>query len=130
LTARLADLGVPKLDRLSVGVGMISLYGFGLRFPDNSPLATSVITAALPLLDLKPTIAYRVTDILSIGLGADIFTFASFVGQGHLEQQLRWPGGLGLLAGSRVEVNGTGTTAGLNASMLYTPFLTRVVCRD
>jgi long-chain fatty acid transport protein len=109
---------------------MISLYGFGLRFPDNSPLATSVITAALPLLDLKPTIAYRVTDILSIGLGADIFTFASFVGQGHLEQQLRWPGGLGLLAGSRVEVNGTGTTAGLNASMLYTPFLTRVVCRD
>ena len=82
MTARLADLGVPKLDRLSVGVGMISLYGFGLRFPDNSPLATSVITAALPLLDLKPTIAYRVTDILSIGLGADIFTFASFVGQG------------------------------------------------
>ena len=44
--------------------------------------------AALPLLDIKPTIAYKVHDRLSVGLGLDIYTFSSLIGEGQFEQRL------------------------------------------
>jgi long-chain fatty acid transport protein len=80
-----------------------------------------ITSASLPLLDIKPTLAYRVSDWLALGLGADIFTFAGFIGEGHVEQQFVWPGGLSIPPGTPVEVNGSGTTAGMNASLLATP---------
>lgn len=46
-------------------------------------------------------------------LGADIFTFVPFLGEGHLEQQ-------SVQGGSTIELNGKGATAGLDASLLYT----------
>ncbi|NGZ11800.1 MAG: hypothetical protein CV088_20935 [Nitrospira sp. LK70] len=42
-----------------------------------------------------------------------LFIFVPFLGEGHLEQQ-------SVQGGSTVELNGKGTTAGLNASVLYT----------
>jgi long-chain fatty acid transport protein len=76
----------------------------------------------LPLLDIKPTLAYKLNDQLSFGLGADIYTFSGLFGEGHLEQKSVWPGGLGIPAGSLVEINGSDTTAGFNVSLLYTPY--------
>lgn len=75
---------------------------------------------SLPLLDIKPTVAYKVSDRLSLRLGTDIFTFASFIGEGQTESLSISSGTGGIPAGSRVELNGKGTTAGLNASVLYT----------
>ena len=119
LTANLKDLGVHALGDLSLGLGFLNLYGFSLKYPENGPFASSVTRAQLPLLDIKPTMAYKITDDLSVGLGADIFTFASFVGEGHAERQFISAGGP-VPAGAQVELNGKGTTAGLNASVLYT----------
>ena len=124
VSANVGDLGLPALSRLTVGFGIQNLFGFGARYPDDAPLATVVTEASLPLIDLKPTLAYRLTDRLAIGLGVDIFTFAPFLGEGQFEQKLVWPGGLGIPAGASVEINGTGTTAGLNASFLVTPVVT------
>ena len=67
-------------------------------------------------------IAYKLNDQLSFGLGADIYTFSGLFGEGHLEQKSIWPGGLGIPAGSLMEINGSDTTAGFNVSLLYTPF--------
>lgn len=120
VTAKLKDLGLHALGDLSVGLGIQNLFGFAAKYPQNGPFASAVTYAQFPLLDIKPTFAYKATDRLSIGLGADIFTFASFLGEGHLEQQSKWPGGLGIPAGTSIELNGKGTTAGLNASVLYT----------
>jgi long-chain fatty acid transport protein len=53
-------------------------------------------------------------------LGADIYTFSSLVGEGHVEKQSIWPGGLGIPAGSTMELSGKDTAAGFNASLLYT----------
>lgn len=122
VTANLKSLGVNSLGDLTVGLGVISRFGLLTRYPNDGPFATAVTLAALPLLDIKPTLAYRVNDKLSVGLGADIYTFASFLGQGQLELNFNWPGGGGIPPGTPVEVNGNGTTAGFNLSLLYTPF--------
>ncbi|HEY7533230.1 MAG TPA: outer membrane protein transport protein, partial [Nitrospiraceae bacterium] len=63
----------------------------------------------------KPTIAYKITEYLSLGASADIYTFASFLGEGHAEQiQVNAGGAL-------VELNGNGTGAGASVSLLYSP---------
>jgi long-chain fatty acid transport protein len=53
-------------------------------------------------------------------LGADIYTFSGLVGEGQVERQSIWPGGLGIPAGSHIELSGSGTAAGFNASLFYT----------
>ena len=69
--------------------------------------------AALPLLDIKPTLAYKLNDYISIGGGLDIYTFASFLGEGQGEFQQN--------IGSTLEANGKDTALGFNASLLLTP---------
>jgi long-chain fatty acid transport protein len=75
LTATPKDLGAPWLGNLALGLGLQNLFGFASNYPVNGPLRTAITSAALPLLDIKPTLAYRLADWLSLGLGADIFTF-------------------------------------------------------
>ena len=123
VTANLPDIGITKLGDLAVGLGVISRFGLVTSYPDNGPFSTAVTSAALPLIDIKPTLAYRISDRLSIGLGADIYTFAPFLGQGQFELQFNWPGGGGIPQGVPVELNGTGTAAGFSGGLLYTPIL-------
>jgi long-chain fatty acid transport protein len=124
LTANLKDLGLSALGNLSVGLGLQNLYGFAAKFPANGPFPTSVTFAQLPLIAIKPTLAYKVTESLSVGLGADILTFAGFLGEGQAERQFHAPPGSGFPPGTQLELNGSGTTSGLNASVLYTPWRT------
>ena len=124
LTANLKDLGISALGDLSAGLGIQNLYGFAAKYPTNGSFATSVTFAQLPLIAIKPTLAYKLTESLSVGLGADILTFANFLGEGHAERQFLAPPGSGFPSGTTLELNGSGTTAGLNASFLYTPWRT------
>lgn len=119
ITGNLQGLGVSLLDKLTVGVGVTTPFGSVLRWPDNGPFRTVTTFTALPLFDIKPTIAYQLLPDLSIGGGADIYTFASFFGEGHAERQLISPGGLAP-AGSQLEVYGKGTAPGFNIGALYT----------
>jgi long-chain fatty acid transport protein len=120
VTANMEDLGPSWLSRFTFGFGLLNLFGFGADYPSDGPLATAITSAIFPLLDLKPTIAYKATENLSFGLGADIFTFFDFAAGGKLKQKFKWPGGLGIAPGSSVEINGSGTTAAANLSFLYT----------
>lgn len=121
LSANLAPLGSPLLSPVTVGIGLASPFGLNTSYPVDGPFNTAVTSAALPLIAIKPTIAYKISDALSVGVSADIYTFASFLGEGHVEQKQVSAGGLGIPAGASVELNGQGTGAGLTASMLYTP---------
>ena len=121
ITANMGDLGVVRLKDLTVGIAAISPFGSLTRYPNDNPFRTAVTFATLPLLDIKPTLAYRLSDQLSLGLGADIYTFSGLFGEGHVEQRFVWPGGAGIPAGSHMELNGSDTALGLNASLLYTP---------
>ncbi|MDP3090025.1 MAG: outer membrane protein transport protein [Nitrospira sp.] len=121
LSANLGSIGIPSLSAMTVGIGLTSPYGSSTRYPVDGVFNTAVTSAALPLIDIKPTLAYKVNEDLSLGLGADIYTFSSFLGQGHVEQKQVGAGLFGIPAGASVELNGKGTGVGINASMLYTP---------
>jgi len=118
LTANLKDLGIDAFGPLSVGVGLTGNYGLIVRYPRNGPFASVVTSAKLPLLTIKPTIAYRVHDTVSFGLGLDIHTFATFLGEGHYASKRAVPG----IGGD--ELNGNGTAVGYNGSLMITPLRT------
>jgi long-chain fatty acid transport protein len=120
LTANLKDLGVRALGDLVAGVGLTVPFGSLTRWPNDGPFRTATTFNSLPLLDIKPTLAYKFTEDLSIGLGADIYTFSGLFGEGHVERKSVWPGGGGIPAGAQVELFGADTAAGFNASLLYT----------
>jgi len=121
VTANLKDIGVTALGDTTVGLAVVSPFGISYRYPDDGPFSTAVTRATLPLIDIKPTVAYKFNDYLSVGLGADVYTLASFLGEGQYEGRLNWPGGGGIPAGTPVEVNGRDTAAGFNVSLMYTP---------
>jgi long-chain fatty acid transport protein len=121
LSANLGTFGITRLSSLTLGLGMISSFGSNTRYPLDGPFNTAVTSAELPLIDIKPTIAYKISKDLSVGVSADIYTFASFLGEGHVEQKQISGGALGIPVGASVELNGKGTGAGLTASLLYTP---------
>src|SRR5215831_1540267 len=120
LTANLKDLGVTALGDLTVGIGLTVPFGSITRWPNDGPFRTVTTFNTLPLLDIKPTVAYRVTKDLSLGLGADIYTFSGLFGEGQVERKFVWPGGSGIPAGSQMELFGSDTAAGFNVSLLYT----------
>ena len=121
LSANVGAVGIPSLSAMTVGIGLTSPYGSSARYPVDGVFNTAVTSATLPLVDIKPTLAYKVNEDLSLGLGADIYTFSSVLGQGHVEQKQVGAGLFGIPAGASVEVNGKGTGVGMNASLLYTP---------
>lgn len=120
-SANLKALGAKHLSSMTIGVGVNSPFGSNTRYSLDNPFNTAVTSVGLPLLAIKPTIAYRINDQLSVGVSANIYTFASFLGEGHGEQKQISAGALGIPAGASVELNGSGTGAGVTASALYTP---------
>lgn len=124
LTGSLKDLGLTALGDLTVGLGVTSPFGLLVRYPSTGPLSTVATSAALPLLDIKPTAAYRLTPYLSVGAGLDIYTFSNLIGDGQAEQKRRAGPEFALLGippGSTLEINGTDTAVGFNLSALITP---------
>ena len=123
ITANLKDLGFSALGNTSLGLGIVSPFGTLSRWPASGPFATAVTSSALQLLDIKPTVAYKINDQLSLGVGADIYTFTSFWGEGHAQTNFISSGGPGLPPFSTpLEINGRDTAPGFNLSFLYTPF--------
>ena len=119
LIANLKDLGLNALGDLTAGVGVTVPFGSLTQYLSNAPFSQTVVFNTLPLMDIKPTIAYKINDQLSVGLGADIYTFSTLFGEGQLEiKSTSGPNGTGALR----EVNGSGTGAGFNMSLMYTPF--------
>lgn len=114
LTAHLPALGLERFPNWTAGIGVTIPYALQLDYPDDSLIAPIVTQAALPLLDIKPTVAYRVNDYVSIGGGLDIYTFAGFLGEGQGEFQRN-------VGAMTLEANGTDTALGFNASLLLTP---------
>lgn len=120
-TANLKDLGIGSVDGLVVGLAAFNPFGTITRWPDSGPFASATTKAAFELLDIRPSVAFKLHPDFAIGVGADIYTFSGLLGEGQAERQLRWPGGLGIPPGAGIEATGHDTAAGFNVSMLYTP---------
>ena len=124
VSANLGAFRAISLSSLTVGLGISSPFGSNTRYPVDGPFNTAITSAELPLIAIKPTIAYKINDALSVGVSADIYTFASFLGEGHVEQKQISAGALGIPAGTSIELNGTGTGAGVTASPVSYTHLT------
>src|SRR5437867_231963 len=129
ITANLKDLGVSLLGDLTAGLAILSPFGTLQRYPNSGQLSTVVTRAALELFDIKPTLAYKVNDQLSLGLGMDIYTFFNFWGEGQAEIKFNASpafgvpplNAFGIPPGAPLEINGRDTALGFNASLMYTP---------
>lgn len=119
LTWNLGETDIPALKPLTLGIGVISPFGLKIRWPNDGPFATTVTEAFLPLLDIKPTLAYRFSSYFSVGLGLDIYTFSDLIGEGQTELKSKSPVISGMPS---TELNGTDTSVGFNASVLITPW--------
>ena len=126
LTANLKALAekwnLAPLERITVGVGVFSSFGLQYRWPEDGPLNTSITRASLPLINIRPVAAYQVSKELSVAIGADVYTFSGLVGEGQFEEHFNSSGAPGLPPpGTPIEINGKGTSAGVNVSFRYTP---------
>ena len=132
LIAYLPDLGFHHFGPTTVGLGLTSPYGTLISFPKDAPFATAGYFSALPLIDIKPTFAIKLNEFLALGAGIDIYTFASFLGEGQAElkqiagSEFADPSlsSLGISPGDDLELNGTDTAVGFNLSVLVTPWRT------
>lgn len=123
LTANLKTLGLPALRFLTLGLGVTTPFGISVEYPSTSPVSTVVTQTNLPLIDIKPTVALKASEYLSLGAGLDIYTFSSLFGEGQAE--IQFIGGSDLAAaglnGQNLELNGRGSAVGYNLSVLLTP---------
>ncbi|OQW35331.1 MAG: hypothetical protein A4C66_03540 [Nitrospira sp. HN-bin3] len=125
LSANLGALGAARFSDVTIGLGLVTSFGLRTRYPLENPFNSAVTSAELPMIHLTPAIAYRLSHNFSLAVGADIYTFAGFLGEGHVEQKQISAGGLGIPSGSAIELNGTGTGAGVTVGLLYTPVRNR-----
>jgi long-chain fatty acid transport protein len=65
-----SDLGTSKLR---VGLGLNDVFGINEDYGDTGPLRTLVDKAQLTVINIAPTVAYQLTDNLSLGLACNIY---------------------------------------------------------
>lgn len=124
LTVNPQDLGSMSFENVVLGIGVTSPFGINLNYPRSVPFSSVITEASLPLIDIKPTFAFKLADYLAIGAGADIYTFSGLLGEGQAELHCIGCFGLpalGFPANVSVEANGTDTALGFNVSLLLTP---------
>ncbi|MCY4613639.1 MAG: outer membrane protein transport protein [Nitrospira sp.] len=125
VTARLGDLGAPSLKSLTLGLGVYSPFGNITRYPRTSGLAPILTRAASPILDVTPTVAFRVHPSLALGAGLDVYTFSDLFGEGHVEVQQTGAdlarAGFPFAPDDGIELNGRDTALGYHVGLLLTP---------
>lgn len=62
-------------DRVSLGLGVNSPFGLGIRYSEPWPGSANVIKAAIQTLNVNPTVAVKITEYLAAGGGLDIMYF-------------------------------------------------------
>ena len=91
------------------GLGIYAPYGFGLEYPENSPLRTLSISGSIQYISINPVIAWQVCDSLSIAAGPT-FNYAKT----SLKRGV-------LAAHDMFEFEGDGWGIGWNAGILWKP---------
>jgi long-chain fatty acid transport protein len=54
------------------GLGIYAPYGFGIEYPEDSPLRTLAISGSIQYVSISPVVAWQATDSLSVAAGATI----------------------------------------------------------
>ncbi len=122
LTAHLPALGLSNFPKWTLGIGVTTPFALQVEYPNDSIITPVATKASLPLIDIKPTLAYKLNDYIAIGGGLDIYMFPSFIGEGHATLQRDAESGNPIIpAGTPLEANVKDTALGFNVSVLLTP---------
>jgi long-chain fatty acid transport protein len=97
------------------GLGVYVPFGQGVDYGENSPFRYLVTKSTMQVMDLAPTVAYRINDNLSIGAGASLYygrvqqeQLVSFAAFGAPDGRFRFKGdgvGIGATAGVLWKIN-------------------------
>lgn len=99
----------PYSDDISVGLGVFTRFGLGTKYSDDWGGATMLQEILLESYSIQPTIAYKVTDKLSFGVGPEII-------QGSMKLKRALPAAVG---GGTATVEVEGTSVGGVAALHY-----------
>ncbi len=125
VTARFGNPGFASLQAVALGLGVYAPFGNLTAYPRHSRIAPVLTCSAAPILDVTPTVAFRVHPAFALGAGLDIYTFSGLFGEGHVEIQQTGADlvgtGLALAPDDTIEVHGKDTALGYHASLLWTP---------
>ena len=98
-------------DRIWLGVGLYNRFGLGTEFPDGWPGQYNNLETRVKSLSLNPNLAYKLTDSLSLAVGAEVMWFDFY--------QKRMVGAT--LGGIGAELEGDSWGFGGNIALHYTP---------
>lgn len=125
VTARFGETGFTLLRDVALGLGVYAPFGNLTSYPRHSRIAPVLTRSAAPILDVTPTLAFRVHQALALGVGLDIYTFSGLFGEGHVEIQQTGADlvgtGLALARDDLIELHGKDTALGYHAGLLWTP---------
>jgi long-chain fatty acid transport protein len=103
-----ASYKVPNAP-LVFGLGMYAPYGFGLEYPEDSPLRALAISGSINYISINPVLAWQVCDSLSIAAGPT-FNYA----KADLKRGI-------FAAHDRFQFAGEGWSVGWNAGLMWRP---------
>lgn len=91
------------------GLGVYAPYGFGIEYPEDSPLRTLAISGSIQYISINPVIAWQATETLSVAAGATINYAKADLKRGILA------------AHDMFEFDGEGWSVGYTAGVLWKP---------
>ena len=99
---------------LTFGLGVYAPYGFGVWYPENSPIRTTTISGNISYMTLNPVVAYKPVESLSLAVGPTINYGRTGLKRGIFPQAFF--GGA-----DRFEFEGDGWAVGWNAGLMWRP---------
>ncbi|MEQ1853998.1 MAG: outer membrane protein transport protein [Chthoniobacteraceae bacterium] len=103
----------PEKSAFAFGLGIYAPYGFGVWYPENSPIRTQSISGNISYMSINPVVSYQVTETLSIAVGPT-FNY----GRTGLKRGI-FPPAFG--SQDQFEFEGDGWSVGLNAGVMWRP---------
>ena len=96
---------------LTFGLGMYSPYGFGIWYPENSPIRQLAISGSIAYTSINPVVSWQVTPTLSIAVGPTFNYAKTGLKRGIFATDV----------GDAFEFEGTGWALGANAGIMWQP---------
>ena len=100
-------------DKVWLGIGQFTRFGLGVKYPQNWPGGFNLQSVQLITSSLNPNIAYKLNDVFSIAVGAEIL-YADMQMRKNLTATL---GSQGIPNGGDVNINGHGFAFGGNIAL-------------
>jgi len=99
----------PGQAPIVIGLGIYAPYGFGLEYPENSPLRSLAISGSIHYISINPVVAWQVSETVSLAAGPTIN-----YGQADLKRGI-------FAAHDMFQFDGEGWSVGYNAGVMWKP---------